>query len=410
MAHEDNKKWFYLILALGGLTIARGFYFPIAWPVTNYTLSYSFGFIRRGLVGSITTFLLGDVAYTYQFIYVLSFLVFGTLVFLLFYLSYKSLHSHNIQIIVLLTFFSSPGLVFLANSIGFFDHIGLVVSMIFILYIGKITSIFKPITTFLITLCIGFILILTHEGLAVLVGPLILFALFFSYLTSPQFMPKQFIPLLTATALLGIIFLLFSFTVTKYGTITPETKTLLEEHIASKVNFDFSHISTNSISISTGMTLGYMYKFWDHLAQIRVLFTTILIALPSLIVMFYVGIGLIMSSTLSHKNILLFGYLFSSLAPFAMNIGGTDIQRWSMFAIVTTFIATIIISRLSNLKEITSPVIPIQVTILIVALNMMTMNYLINDREIHTFPFLNVVNYIGDIRFGDQQFPPIPVE
>jgi len=38
------------------------------------------------------------------------------------------------------------------------------------------------------------------------------------------------------------------------------------------------------------------------------------------------------------------------------------------------------------------------------------MNYLINDREIHTFPFLNVVNYIGDIRFGDQQFPPIPVE
>jgi len=144
-----------------GVTILRGLRHPGYFAMTYWLVDYRFGFIKRGLLGSIlsvvTSFL--DMKPTKEIIVTLSFIAFILYFLALIILGLRIINRARWSmpaILTILAFFSSPSIVINAFTIGLFDN------TIFVLVVISITLLLKG--RIFLASCLQAVSILVHES------------------------------------------------------------------------------------------------------------------------------------------------------------------------------------------------------------------------------------------------------
>lgn len=125
----SRERDLILVAALGLIlnSILRGIRSPGRFTYTNLLFNYDFGFSRRGLLGAIISTVHVPYFYSYEFFFWLSVAIFAAEVALLveLLLRLSSLGNGSAQLRVLV-FSSSLGAAWLAHSMGYLEHLGLV--------------------------------------------------------------------------------------------------------------------------------------------------------------------------------------------------------------------------------------------------------------------------------------------
>src|SRR4051812_46761643 len=120
------KRSFVAICAsVFALTYFKGFRMPNAWTATHFAMNYSQGFVRRGLVGEVARWLIGDNVYRYNVFALFAFVVFTLVAVALGLMMRGALRADRDDLALraaLLVFAASPALVFFIHAIGYNDY------------------------------------------------------------------------------------------------------------------------------------------------------------------------------------------------------------------------------------------------------------------------------------------------
>lgn len=138
----DIKPWYFVIFAILFLSILRGIRVPNIWSYSHFLFNYDLGFIKRGLIGEIISQFNNPYLLSYEFFFIFSIAILFIVIVLISLLLKDLINSHNpIFIGCSVVFSSSLAVVFLSHSVGYFDHIGLLVALITL----KINGFYKKI-------------------------------------------------------------------------------------------------------------------------------------------------------------------------------------------------------------------------------------------------------------------------
>ena len=150
-----------LLLVVYILTITRGIRFPNDWAEAHWLISYEFGFIKRGFVGTLFEFMTN----TLSFINLESLIIFTTTTFLAIYFCLyfyiitrllKNFNYHILSILISLILLSSAHIVLSGNLNGYFDNINISLAIISCLLL---TNGFRYIVSILLLIAV-----LIHEN------------------------------------------------------------------------------------------------------------------------------------------------------------------------------------------------------------------------------------------------------
>lgn len=162
---------------LVAVSLIKGLRMPGQWAATHMTFNYEHGFVRRGLVGELLRLVSGGRAFKY---YLLASLAIAT------FLAAAALMARAVRRAVkegpsdaefagaVCVVAASPALVFLAHIIGYFDHLGLMMTLAFLLWSSRSSSRYAP---YYVAAPMGIVMALVHESLVPMFTPVVLFAL-----------------------------------------------------------------------------------------------------------------------------------------------------------------------------------------------------------------------------------------
>jgi|GEM_PF-4690250 len=169
-----------IILWTLGITVARAIRLPNNYSMSHWLLDYRFGFMKRGLVGSICSVFTSifGVKMTLEAITVLSSIVYAAFIIsfliLIFILLKKYDYGRNISVLVLI-FVSSPFFVMSGHLFGYFDAL---------LFVAVIASLFLiEREHFLSAALISSMAILVHESYFLVGLPVVYLSIYFKYFT-----------------------------------------------------------------------------------------------------------------------------------------------------------------------------------------------------------------------------------
>ena len=157
----------WLIWFVFGLTLLRGLRFPNLWSYTHSLFSWEMGFSKRALWGELVRRTGWPWLASYPAFSMISFLLIALIVVLLGRILLHLHHRHGLLGLGGgLVFASSMSAVFLAHTVGYADHLGMLVALVALLI--------KRFEIRLIWLLITFpVVIMVHEAVAVLYFPLV---------------------------------------------------------------------------------------------------------------------------------------------------------------------------------------------------------------------------------------------
>ncbi len=147
--------------------VLSGIRLPNIWSMTLYLFDYNFGFSKRGLIGTILSYIFTPPL-SYWVLSGVALFIFAIMLIMLWLLYIKLIHiEQNIYLIQLL-FFTSMGFVFLCHEIGYYDQVGLIVA---------ITCILLPVDarSIILRLVLISIALLVHEAFLILFLPAVIF-------------------------------------------------------------------------------------------------------------------------------------------------------------------------------------------------------------------------------------------
>jgi len=105
--------------------VLSGIRWPGIWAITHLLFDYSEGFVKRSLVGEALSLTLGN-SISYGTLAAISYAVFATWLAMLFFRLKSSAQTDSAVWLIALTFLASPGFVFLAHTVGYLEHVGLI--------------------------------------------------------------------------------------------------------------------------------------------------------------------------------------------------------------------------------------------------------------------------------------------
>src|SRR4051812_36450618 len=120
------------------VALLKGLRMPSLWAATHLTFNYSHGFIRRGLIGELIRVLgRGGRLYNYAFLAGTSIVLLVAVAVVLGLVIRKALRADRGDVGLqgaVLVFAASPGLVFFIHEIGYFDYVGFLLLLLFMLF------------------------------------------------------------------------------------------------------------------------------------------------------------------------------------------------------------------------------------------------------------------------------------
>lgn len=388
-----SRLFLCITLPLAIITFLRAVRAPNLWSATQSTWSYQFGFIRRGLMGTLLS-LSENISYTH-FFYLASTLLALGLITLLFH-SARLAKKLPANIFILSLFFFSPSLIYYVHTIGYMDHIGL---------LAALALAFMPAHTLsLAALCV--ITLLFHEINLVIILPLLITRALLAWQQNRALTPFT----LAAYASLCPFFLLI------FLHPTPENLQSMIAHITAHADFplrtdNFAVLERNlhhNWTMNTGgdsrrPILGALRSYGIIYLPLTLFYATLILTI----------LQKSRPRPPRQQALIIATVLLSSLLPLCAILVARDHSRFFALCGTVTYLCflsvlhhtpapTITQSRLAN---------PINTTLfaLLILTNItLPPNHLMDAARLTPLPFTKHIHYLSTVLQGRAPFPATP--
>src|SRR5690606_28006890 len=237
---DTQRAFVWIATTFFLITWLKGFRFPNLWSATHFAFNYSQGFVRRGLIGELARQIGGDEVFRYE-----TFIVFAFSVFLVVAAYFALAIRRAVRCdprdlglkVAVLVYASSPGLIFFIHSIGYNDYIGLLIVLVLVYHVSHST---KRYLIFYLVVVSSAVSALVHEGLAIMFGPVLIFAMVCHILrlAMQRTLDRHtWLILLTHALVTSGILLSLSSLVSLIGVESLETVQALKLHIVQNADF-----------------------------------------------------------------------------------------------------------------------------------------------------------------------------
>jgi len=390
-----TKAWWTAIMFVLLYSILRGIRFPNIWSYSHFLFNYDFGFAKRSLVGALIGFLGHPYLITYDFFFLFSIAIFLLNVVLLSLLIRDFISwGERLSIVASLIFASSLAIVFLSHTIGYFDHLGLLVTLVTL----RMTR-FRTKAIFLVVVLP--LLFLTHEGMLVLFFPVIFMSLVFSM--QSDFSVRK-------AVVLGLITLLSLICVYYAANGRLERREVKEMYQTTQSRIDHPPLRRDAYAVLRYTARGYL----DYMTDLRGtdeyrerMRGSLLATAPSFLVFALFSFVILRAAKAKLGLIVL--SLSAALAPLLLHYGGSDLSRWNTLAITTSFLVFYMVCSSTrgavDLKRYDKRCLAFVILVLI---NGVSSTVLFDGRSVKNLPFHDHLEYIGDVLAGQDRFPHVP--
>lgn len=357
----------------------------------------NFGFVKRGMAGFILQVLF-DSQISYYTIAMISFIVFIIVIIILIYHYYEFMNTNNT--ILFVCFIVSPGFVFSIHEIGYLDQLVLLILAILLLF---------PLNNkgFIFIFILSILAITIHEEYYVMWFPIIITkCILYSILTNNK---KPFVMALILTVFLGSV----TYIVGSTQLSTKEGK-IYTEYLNSKAkNFE---IRDDAVSVLyKGGSWGIFNVNWSMTWLLR-LVILLLFTIPFSILVIYITLSTTREISKSYLlySLISISIILSSLSPLALNIFGTDYNRYISLTHISSFITLLEVQKAinDNSHNLASKSLILKkhlyIIFAITMLGITTNVPLFDDYHVRNPPYLDVAAHIQDIIQGKEDIFTIP--
>jgi hypothetical protein len=380
-------------------TSLRGIEYPQIWAATHSLFNYEFGLTKRSLRGGVYELFSCTSCYRYSFFFYTSNLVYFVNLLLLWVTACRVINTGNLTSQLLtLAFCASTGVVYLATTIGFGDHAGLLCALIAL----QIRSFYWRGGFILL----GFSLaILIHEGNYILFLPVALASLLIE--TDAIKANAQLIVIAIIGALLTSLTALMG-----NSLLTPEEAVQLTSILQRSADFPVMHLATETLSTEGAASTAFMMGFLNRPYVQKAILISLLSSGPGIAILLLVTV-----MQLRHRAIpLAIKCLIpaAGISPYLMYLLGRDLNRWNAMACITAFLLfTLSVKspeRTSSAYQLpTSRALPV-VALLLLIYNMLMPAPLLYKKYVDKNPpFAAVYEFIRTWPPAHDDFPRAPI-
>jgi len=395
-----NIRWWYLATGLLALfTVLRGIRYPSSWTYTHYLFNYDFGFVKRGFVGAVVGVFNTPALYTYESFFVFTVLISLANIVLLALVLRDFINSGQPALLgAALVFVSSMGLVYLAHTVGYFDHIGLLLTLIAL----RITDFNKK----LIYLCFAMLLaLLIHEGNLIMFFPVMFMSLVLSSGLAKTIKPdtaalkKRFV-LIGVFALAVLVTAQFMSQARHDGATI---KAMMDRDIA-EANYPIRKGAYGVMNSHTRYAVKQMIPMWQDPERYPKMAKSLAVTLPA--ALFFIYLTVIMLRRQSVHRYLIILAVLAALSPLVLHALAYDLERWNTLMVATSFLmlAAAFAADPESAKAL-PPQRVLPLALVLVAVQCVSTTKLMDGQEVENFPFTAHREYISDFMSGKETFP-----
>lgn len=386
--------WYVVVVTILILSILRGIRFPNLWSYTHFLFNYEFGLVKRGFIGEIITNFNFPYLSSYNFFLIVSALIFLANMILLLLLIRDLLNSRNLVLIgCSIIFVSSLAVVFLSHSIGYFDHVGLLITLVAI----RINGFFKKILFLFPSFTLA---LLVHEAIVVMFFPIIFMSLLFD--VQANNFKKQLILLMLFSALIVVLTLFIS-----NATIEKSESREMYRNLKTEMGHSLRRDAFNVLHRNGEDNLRFMKIMWSKEKPLLDHIKSLSVTLPVILTFIYLMVYMLIKSSTNIYLVIL--AILASLSPLLLHLFGWDMHRWNTLAITTSFVMLYVVylSTTKNnwlLTKLPNNIYPL--VILVTFLNGISTIELFDGYSIKPFPFVEHYSSIIDLVAGKANFLP----
>ncbi len=399
-----NSDWYARHRRLLALLLAvtlfyaflRGIGFPNLYAATHLLLDYEHGFIKRGLPGAILQTLGLPILLRYSFFFWTSLGLLLLNFALLFQMALRlacsgrpaSLASASLYV-------SSMSIVFLSHTIGYFDHAGLLVTLL-------VLRVHAPRRQLWIA-GVGFsLLLLMHEGQIVIFYPVVFLIILVKHLDDAN--SRRLTLLLGATLMLMTgLYWVASMPLSAEGAKAMMAKAAVTGYPPREDLF-YVH------SLSVEDTKELVHRFWSTPGEIEHLQQSWLFTLPLALFFLFLSTRCMLRCRDPKWRMGLM--IAAGLSPQVLHFVSYDLDRWNSLTIATSFLLLCTLREREGQRLETAPVAPRRIHLALITIAVVAnerLKYpLFDGKNAQSSPFKSHQRYIRDVLDGSAAFPEIP--
>ena len=394
--HPSTRAWCVAIAVVLLFSVLRGIRSPNIWSYSHFLFNYDLGFAKRSLVGSLIGVLGHPYLLTYDFFFLFSFAILALNLVLIGLLIKDFIGwGQRLGIVASLTFASSLAIVFLSHSVGYFDHLGLLVTLVTL----RLTR-FR--TKALFVAVVLPLLFLTHEGMLVLFFPVIFMSLVFSM--------QSDVTVRRAVALGSISILSL---VCVYGTgnarLEPSEVEEMYQATQPRIDLPLRRDAFDVLHYTQSANLEYMTNLRRTDAYREQMRGSLLATGPAFLA--FALFSLVILRAAKARLLMVVLSLSASLSPLLLHYGASDLSRWNTLTITTSFLVFYLVCGFAretvDMKRYDRHCLAFIVVILI---NTVSSTVLFDGYSVKNIPFRDHLEYIGNVFSGAERFPYIPTQ
>lgn len=386
----SNRSVFIASVALLGFSVIRGVRLPNSWSATHLVLSYDHGFIKRGLLGSLFEWLALPGRTSFGFFATLSFVVFAAWLALLIWQLRDFACSRNLDAVAAaFVYVSSLGVVFLAHAVGYWEHLGILLSLIAL----RISHFFPRL--WFVGISFG-IAILIHEAIFVIFYP-VLFAAMLMQSSKVNRIHRLSLGVVTA-GLAGLTWFV------SQATISADKAALLHRELQALADYELNQGVFWVLSQDAHSNLATMRAWWKQPSSFYVLCASFAISLPAIVLL--LGLAVRRAKALSHDKALPVICVFG-LSPMTLHFLGWDIDRWNTLAITTSFLVFVAVHRAFpdpppvEARSRAGTLLPLAVVLIVLGVGSETIFF--EGHVMRSFPFRKELECLAEAVAGDSR-------
>jgi hypothetical protein len=333
-----------IVALIFAASLLKGLRMPNLWAATHMTFNYSHGFVRRGLVGQVLRLIGGGRIYRYNLLALVAVIIFVVVAAVMWRLIRRTLDTDGGDVGLLgavAAFAASPGVVFFAHEIGYFDYIGVLAVMLLVLASRGAR---RRFAIFYAAVPLAVVLALVHESMILLFAPPMLFVMMCHILRLDRAgalsTRARLAMIAHATGATAVAFAA-SAIVGSVGTRSPALIHRLQAAVQRTANFPLRGDAYEALFRPVRENLLHIMPWYWSFHVNRVYLADGLVATaPGIAFLIYYGVRLIGRLGLRPlgRAALTVALFVAALAPLLMNLLGWDAARWNAICLIDAFL------------------------------------------------------------------------
>lgn len=379
----------------------RGIRLPNIWSYSHFLFSYEYGFIKRGIIGECFRLLGQESLLTYEFFAGFSFFTIMLISFLLIRAIKISIYHSGFLIgLASCLYCSSVAIGYLTHTIGYFDHLGLLLVLIVLNLKESLLQVW--------TASIGsFLCVFAHEAYFLLYFPHILLILAFH---RPVFFGLK-------KKLISLCFIAGIIVTTSFVGQSKATAEQISQLYASAIISG----STEGLRKDAFGVLGRdgkdNFMIMINIGNRKDRFTKSLkVVVPT--VFYFIGLLLLLGLKSKFRIGEIGLGLVASLSPLLLHFVAWDLDRFNAMLQTSSFLALLIFSfhtksveegiRVKSRKKVGLMVLNTAIVSILIIKNLFSILPLFDGFHLKNFPFVEHQQFMRDIWEGREVLFPIP--